>query len=367
MKTKAIIPLVIGLGVGLIAIKLVMDVVQRAKGASASGDAVSVVMAATEIPVGAEITANMVKLGKAPRGLLPAHFEAPEQLVGRVARFSMLPEVVVQPTMLAPLGTPPGLGVRIPPGHRAVAVKVDEFSSVAGFLRPGSRVDVIAVLNVNKKGRQTETISRTILQNIEVAAVGQQLSDQSDGNTSLTRSVTLLVKPDQAAQLHLAATKGKIRLAMRNQEDQIAAGSRQANESELLGYMAGTGAEKGFLASLLAGLHAPQPVVKPAKGAVSVPPQPVQKAWPVTVIRGDDVEEIFFASHDSFVRVGAAVPLTGRTSPRMPMSDGRQSAPYGTQPEVRVPADNAGDEVSEDDLQAERDDVHSLEDASPSE
>src|SRR3990170_162882 len=103
MRAKAIIPLAVGLGVGLIAIKLVVDVVQRAKGAGGAGGVVSVVMAAAEIPVGGEITPKSIKLGKCPKGLLPSKFfDAPDKVAGRVARFSILPGVVIQPVMLAP-------------------------------------------------------------------------------------------------------------------------------------------------------------------------------------------------------------------------------------------------------------------------
>jgi len=346
MKAKAVIPLAVGLGVGLIAIKLVVDVVQRAKGAGGAGGVASVVMADAEIPVGGEITPKTIKLGKCPKGLLPSKFfDAPDKVAGRVARFSILPGVVIQPVMLAPEGTTPGLSVKIPAGHRAVAVKVDEFSSVAGFLKPGSRVDVIAVLTV-KKEKSTETISRTILQNVEVAAVGQQLDESAESTNALTRSVTLIVKPDEAAQLHLASTKGQIRLAMRNQEDQVAAKGRGAQESELWG-MAPAGGQKGmsFLGQVLAGLQQGK-ATRPADMSPPLAPsgdRPAwSPAWPVTVIRGGSTEQLVFASSNSFVRVDGSGGTIGRTGPQMPMSLGSYGAGDGTHSGSAAPNDGDG-------------------------
>lgn len=347
MKARAIVPLVIGLGVGLIAIKLVVDVVQRAKGSNSSGDAVEVVMAKSEIPVGTAITPEMIKVAKASKGALPTrYFETSEKVSGRVASYTMLPGIIVQPNMLAPVGTVPGLGVKIPDGYRAVAVKVDEFSSVAGFLKPGSRVDVIAVLNV-KKNRRTETITKIILQNIEVAAVGQQLDDQSESssNNALSRSVTLLVRPKEASELHLAATKGNIRLAMRSYKDQITTKSEDATESQLFGDEdQNQQAKPGFFTSLFASMatlksRSSDNSAGTMLAAAPVPAKP--DPWSVKLMKGDEVEEITFADENSWVRTNSQGSQTGRTPHWLPMSNPDNRPRYGNQPARYAAPDSA--------------------------
>lgn len=354
MKARAIVPLVIGLGVGLIAIKLVVDVVQRAKGSGTDANAVPVVIAKTEIPVGMAVTPDMVKVSKASKGGLPSrYYDTAEEVTGRVARYTMLPGVVVQPTMLAPEGTVPGLGVKIPDGYRAVAVKVDEFSSVGGFLKPGSRVDVIAVLNV-KKNRKTETITKIILQNIEVAAVGQQLDDQSDSNSNnaLSRSVTLLVRPKEASELHLAATKGNIRLAMRSYKDQVATKAEDATESKLFGQEeeeVSAPLQPGFFSTLFASMKAAgsDNSSGPTFAAAMAPPKP--DPWCVKLMKGDEVEEITFAAADSWVRTNSTAGQTGLTPTRMPMSHTDNQSRYGNQSAPQADPEDAAD--GEDDVE----------------
>lgn len=339
MKARAIVPLVIGLGIGLIAIKLVVDVVQRAQGSAGKSDTVPVIVAKSEIPVGSEITETMIKVAETPKSLVPAqHFESVEKLVGRVNRFSILPGVVVQPMMLSPEGTASGLSVKIPEGFRAVAVKVDEFSSVGGFLKPGSHVDVIAVMTVKKNGR-TDTITKIILQNIEVAAVGQQLDQNTEGTNSLTRSVTLLVRPREASQLHLAATKGNIRLAMRNQKDKIASDTEDARESEMLDDDSQKKHESlGFLQTLMAAA-ATAKAEKTAEDESTQLATNQAKTWTVTQIRGNQTQTTVFASPDSWVRVDGSDSMIGRTPPRMPMSTPSVRPPFGTRHQPAPDAD----------------------------
>lgn len=347
MKARAIVPLVIGLGVGLIAIKLVVDVVQRAKGSNTAGDAIPVVMVKSEIPVGTAIMPEMLTVAKASKGALPTrYFDSVEKLAGRVASYTMLPGIVLQPNMLAPEGTGPGLGVKIPEGYRAVAVKVDEFSSVGGFLKPGSRVDVIAVLNV-KKGRRSETITKIILQNIEVAAVGQQLDDQTEAgaNNALSRSVTLLVRPKEASELHLAATKGNIRLAMRHYKDQIKTASEDATESQLYGDEEDSDkpAKPNFFATLLASM-----MTRPSDNSgqttlASAAPMNQPDPWSVKLIKGEEVEEITFADENSWVRTNSKVGQTGQTPSRLPMSYPDNRPRYGNQPAPNADPDTATD------------------------
>ncbi len=220
MRGRAIIPLAIGLTVGIVAVKLLVDVVKRAKASTENGATVPVVTAAMEIPQGAAISQNMLSVKQVPANLCPSqHFANSQELQDRVTSVAIPKDMPVLASMLAPKGTTPGLGARIPDGMRAVAVKVDEWVGVGVWLRPVFRVDVAAVFTVGSGGR-TQTVSRVILQNIEVAAVGGEKGQTpQDTGPLVARSVTLIVRPEDVSKIHLASEKGKIRLAMRNSLD----------------------------------------------------------------------------------------------------------------------------------------------------
>jgi len=234
MKSKALIPLVIGLAVGLVAIKMGLDVVKRAKGANQGGASVDIVVAARSIPLATGITDQMVTMVKTPRELAPTGvFSTLSDVVGRVNRAEIPKGAPVTGSVLAPPGTSPGMPSLIPDGFRAVSVKVDEDTQVSGFLQPGCRVDVAAVMTASVGGRR-DTISKVILQNVEVAAVGQSLASEGSGEANLTRSVTLLVQPRDVPKLHLAASKGKIRLALRSRVDESSDQFAAMTQDELL-------------------------------------------------------------------------------------------------------------------------------------
>lgn len=208
MKPKTLIPLVIGLGIGFFAIKMGVDMVQRAKGSQ--GEAL-IIMSGKPIEVACRINEAMLSYAKvSPKLAPPGVFIDKTKIIGRVTAMSIPAGVPITASMLAAPGAEPGLRAIIPPGYRAVSVSVTEDSAVGGFIMPGSRVDVSAV------GR--DGVSKVILSNIEVGAVGQSMSEVgSDGKTvRIAKSVTLFVLPEQVGVLHAyTGSNGKIRLAMR--------------------------------------------------------------------------------------------------------------------------------------------------------
>ncbi len=266
MKSKAYIPLVVGLVVGVFAIKLTFDYVRKAKATTVAADG-AVVRARTTIPMAAEITKDMVEVVQMPQALVPGDaFTRKEDVVGRVTSSIIPKDMPIVGGLLAPKGTLPGVEARIPAGYRAVAVKIDESSGVAFLVKPGSRVDVVAVMV--QEGRNNETISKTILHDIEVAAVGQDLGHNTDKGAVTSKSVTLLVKPQDVPKLHLASQKGKILLAMRNQTDMSSRTTAETTEKMLLGTEGGRGGKvMNTLGALAAALMTPAPAA--AKPAVS--------------------------------------------------------------------------------------------------
>lgn len=297
MKPRTIIPLVAGLGIGFVAIRMGRDMLQKAEGAQ--GPSTQVVVAAGTIEPASALTPQLVGTKKVPASLIPqGAFTDPKALVGRVSK-SLVPQgVMLTEQMLAPPGTQPGLSSRIPDGFRAVSVKVDEASSVAGFLTPGSTVDVSAVMTERINTRE-RTYSRIILQNVTVGAVGQSLSSLGqDGKSSqLSRSVTLLLKPDDVPKLQMASTKGNIHLAMRNGREEDG----------------GLKAAKSLFSALM---ERPKRVKAPPKPKAN----PLPKVAPpqvVDVYRGTQLERLVFMPSGEVKRIeGGAMPTANNSTPQ---------------------------------------------------
>jgi pilus assembly protein CpaB len=122
----------------------------------------------------------------------------------------------ILPSKLAPENAGAGLPSLIPPGMRAVSVRVNEVVSVAGFVGPGTRVDILLTGTPNGSSEDQTT---TVLQNVAVIASGHTLERNAAGEAQTTPVITLLVSPDDAERLALASSEGHIQLALRNPLD----------------------------------------------------------------------------------------------------------------------------------------------------
>jgi pilus assembly protein CpaB len=178
---------------------------------------VPVVIAAKDISLGTTISADHLRVIQWPLESAPAsRFSKVEDLMGRVAKVDLFTNEMIHDARLAPVEAGKGIGALIPSGMRAQAIKVNDESGVAGFIHPGDFVDVVMIF------RTPEGIeAKTSLQNIKVIAIGDQYqaSDESRGKAMKVPVVTVLVAPNQAEQLSLATTNGKIVLTLRNGYD----------------------------------------------------------------------------------------------------------------------------------------------------
>jgi len=219
MKIKALIPMLVGVGIGLLALKMGWGYIekQRLSVAASQGDA-PLVVAKFDISPGTQLKLSDLTTADWPRSTIPRQSYADaEELVGRVNTTQLMAQIPVLENMLAPPGTGPGLPALVPPEYQAMTVKVDEFAGVGGFIKPGDTVDVVATFSVKRtEASSTETVTRTILRAISVCAVGQKVLPDENNEPMVVRSVTLLVKPLQAQKLSLAATRGTISLALRS-------------------------------------------------------------------------------------------------------------------------------------------------------
>lgn len=178
----------------------------------------TVVVASRDIPAGGILRREDVETVSWPGSALPEGFATqPGEVVGRGLIVEVRENEPLLAWKLADKEAGGGLSITIPEGMRAVSVEVDEVVGVAGFVLPGTRVDVIATVMPGTD--RTRTTTRIILQNIRAMAADQRYQQDIDGEPQYVTVVTLLVTPEQAEELTLAATEGRIQLALRNTLD----------------------------------------------------------------------------------------------------------------------------------------------------
>ena len=182
---------------------------------------VSVHVAARDIPVGAKVDASNLKIASWPRENLPQQGFFPDttKVQGRVAIRQISAGDIVTESKLMPINRAEMGGVMayiVPQGHRAVTVAVNEVAGVAGFITPGSRVDVVLTTEITTSTNTADDqFSKIILQNVPVLA-SAQATEQKDGKPSIVPTVTLDLLPADAERLIVGAKKGTLQLLLRN-------------------------------------------------------------------------------------------------------------------------------------------------------
>jgi pilus assembly protein CpaB len=192
-----------------------------------------VVLATRDLPVGHVIDDGDVKVIGWPGEALPeGYLGATAGAVGRGVIMPLHPNEPLLESKLAPKDGGGGLPVAISEGMRALSVRVDEVISVAGFVVPGTRVDVL--LTMDGPGESKEAVTKVILQNVQALAAGQSVEKDKDGKPQPVGVLTVLVTPEQAESLALASNQGKIQLALRNTMDTLHIRTDGARASSLL-------------------------------------------------------------------------------------------------------------------------------------
>jgi len=178
---------------------------------------VPVVVAADDIQVGVKLADHDVRVITLPQSAVPpGAFSATSKVLGRGAVLPMSSGEFILPSKLAALNAGAGLPSMIPPGMRAVSVRVNDVVSVAGFVQPGTRVDVLATGN---QGTGNDRQTTTVLENVAVIAVGKSLDRNASADAQTAPVITLLVSPDDAQKLALVSQEGRIQLSLRNPLD----------------------------------------------------------------------------------------------------------------------------------------------------
>ncbi len=188
--------------------------------ASAHTANTQVVVAASDLQVGQKLEEKDLRLVKMPSGDLPQGiFYSISELVGRGVVLPVTKNELVLNSKLAPDKAGAGLPSVIPPGMRAVSVRVNDVVAVAGFVSPGTRVDVILTGTPGSQNDAGSVTTTTVLENVQVLAAGEKMQTSSNGQPEQVPVITLLVSPEDAQKLTLAASEGKIQLSLRNPLD----------------------------------------------------------------------------------------------------------------------------------------------------
>src|SRR3984893_10283100 len=227
--------LIIGLLVSIVLASAMSAFVYRQfKQASANPPAVQmkqIVVAAEPLRLGTRLDSSKLRLiPGAAAASITGMFTRVEDCTNRALLATVAANEPILESKLASVQSGAGLPATIPEGTRALSVAVNDVVAVAGFVTPGTMVDVLVtgmIAGPNASG--SSTITRTILENIRVLAAGQKIEQDRDGKPQTVPVITLLVSPQDASKLAMASTQGKIQLALRNTVD-----SKMTNPSATL-------------------------------------------------------------------------------------------------------------------------------------
>lgn len=234
-----------------------------------------VVVAADDLQVGTKIEDKDIRLVRFPSADLPAGvFHQRSKVVGRGIILPIARSEFVLTNKLAGENAGSGLPAMIPPGMRAVSVRVNDTTSVSGFVQPGTRVDVLLTGNPQGSNEQQTT---TVLENVAVIATGTKLERNLAGESQSAPVVTLLLSPDDAERITLASSQGHIQLALRNPLDTKQSDVAAVKVNSLYKYVSEP-------------TPGPSRSSKPRRAAPPAAPS-IPSAYTVEVYKGDKKEE----------------------------------------------------------------------------
>jgi pilus assembly protein CpaB len=276
--------LLMGLGVA-IAVALIMSAYvyhafKQAATASSEIATQQIVVAAQQLPLGTKLEPSMLRLMPWPAGQpLEGMHTRIQDCTDRALVIPVTTNEPILESKLAPTAAGSGLAATIPPGMRALTVSVNDVIGVAGFVTPGTMVDVMATGAIPGASGGGQNITRTILENVRVLAVGQKTDQDRGGKPQTAPVITLLLTPQDAAKLAMASTQGKIQLTLRNGMDTDASTPAPVLQTALFA----------------SDVPAVAPVVRHAEGRKVAAPPAAPAPYVVEVITGTKRENKSFA------------------------------------------------------------------------
>jgi pilus assembly protein CpaB len=255
----------------------------------------SVVVAAQDLTEGESLDRMALTVSEWPAATVPAGaYASLDSVAGRVTRVAVFKGEAIVPGRLAPPGTGPGLEVKIGPGKRAMAVKIDDVAGISGLIQPNSRVDVLVTLN---DGAERERrVAKLFMENMRVLSVGTQVQRGADEKPITATSATLEVTPDEAERLAVATREGSVQLVLRGYGDPDSIKTKGARTVDVLAQL--SNAPVARIEAPRPAPAAPRPRTAPARPAptqqvvVAPPPAPARPdSLTVQVFRGDKVSQ----------------------------------------------------------------------------
>jgi pilus assembly protein CpaB len=235
-----------------------------------------VVVASRDIPEGVAIDRIALQVAQWPVQAVPVGaFTAIDSVIGRVPRVPIYNGEPIVPGRLAPTGTGPGLEVKIPPGQRAMAVRINDVAGISGLLQPNSRVDVLVTLREANSDKQ---VAKLFMSNMLVLSVGTEVQRDTQGKPINATTVTLAVTPEEAERLAIAMNTGSIQLVLRGYGDPDSVRTKGATSGDVLTQLKGTGVvvpQKSAPPKIVY-RPLPAPKVEPKKEAPPPPPDSVR-------------------------------------------------------------------------------------------
>ena len=267
-----------------------------------------VVVALNDVAEGRAIEAGNVTVAHWPVGTVPAGaFQSTDSVIGRVTRIDVFKGEVIVPGRLAPDGTGPGLQVKITPGKRAIAVRIDDVAGINGMIQPNSRVDVLVTLRDEVHNQQ---VSKLFMSNMRVLSVGTVSQRTADNRPISAPTATLEVTPVEAERLAIAQREGAIQLVLRGYGDPDSIKTEGAKSSDVLAQLRSASAVKipdakpaATKAPSRRAAAPPAPAVvapAPAQAPVVVAPQQRKPdTVAVQIFKADKQEQRKFAKPDT--------------------------------------------------------------------
>jgi pilus assembly protein CpaB len=237
MRPKSLLLLALALGCGLIASIGISQVMDRNGHSQAKIETVPIYVAVHNINLGDPIEAKMLSLQEWPKDKVPkGAISTLEELQGRRPRAAIIEGEPILEGKLLDKGQMADPIRQITKGMRLYTIKVDAEKSAAGLLGPGDRVDVQLFVRKDQRTGVETAKSKVILQNVRVFAVDQLVQRAAEGGEerSVAKTISLLLKPEQASKLSLAAQIGEISLIPRNPDDEEAAATPETTVDDLL-------------------------------------------------------------------------------------------------------------------------------------
>ena len=279
-RNRLVIGLAVALVAGLFAAHYVHKQIQSAR-VTTSAPTGQIVVAAERIPVGARLQRINLREVKWPADQRPkGSFARIDDCVDRPVITPLVEGEPVLEDKLLPKEAGAGLAVALPEGQRAVSVRVDDVVAVAGFVVPGTMVDVLVTGDVPGGNN---SVTKVVLEDIRVLAAGQKVEQDRDGKPQTVTVVTLQVDPEQANTLTMASTEGKIHLALRNTID-----TKEASPPPV------------YKTTLFSGGPPPAPPSARRVAPAAAPPK-APEPYVVEVIRGDKRESQAFSNQSNHV------------------------------------------------------------------